>query len=57
MCQSGNLRVMSMQTTVLFYFIFFNSQFPCNSHHKVKQIYAAECVVAVTAERMVRLGA
>lgn len=47
---------MSMQTTVLFYF-FFNSRFPCNSHHKVKQIHAAEYVVAVTAERVVRLGA
>lgn len=38
-------------------FCFFNSQFPCNSHHKVKQIYAAGCVVAVTAESMVRLNA
>lgn len=36
---------------------FFNSRFPCNSHHKVKQIHAAEYVVAVTAERVVRLGA
>lgn len=42
-----------MQTTVLFCFV--NSQFPCNSHHKVKQIYAAGYVVAVTAESMVRL--
>lgn len=36
---------------------FFNPQFPCNSHHKVKQIHATECVVAVTAESMVRLNA
>lgn len=41
-----------MQTTVLFFF-FFNSQFPCNSHHKVKQINATEYVVAVTAESMI----
>lgn len=40
-----------MQTTVLFFC--FNSQFPCNSHHKVKQIYATEYVVAVMAESMV----
>lgn len=40
-----------MQTTVLFFF--FNSQFPCNSHHKVKQIYAAEYVVAVMAESVI----
>jgi hypothetical protein len=40
-----------MQTTVLFFF--FNSQFPCNSHHKVKQINATEYVVAVMAESMI----
>lgn len=46
-----------MQTTVLFCFVL-NSQFPCNSHHKVKQINAAEYVVAVMAESMkVRLNA
>lgn len=38
---------------VLFFFFFFNSQFPCNSHHKVKQIYATEYVVAVMAESMI----
>ena len=53
-CQNGNMREMSMRTTVLFFF-FFNSQFPCNSHHKVKQIYATEYVVAVMAESMVFL--
>lgn len=37
-------------------FFFFNSQFPCNSHHKVKQIYATEYAVAVMAESMVFLG-
>lgn len=41
---------MSMRTTVLCFF--FNSQFPCNSHHKVKQIHATEYVVAVMAESM-----
>lgn len=34
-------------------FFFFNSQFPCNSHHKVKQIPATEYVVAVMAESVV----
>lgn len=54
-CQNGNMREMSMRTTVLFFFFFFflNSQFPCNSHHKVKQIYATEYVVAVMAESMI----
>lgn len=45
------MREMSMQTTVSFFF--FNPQFPCNSHHKVKQIHATEYVVAVMAENMV----
>lgn len=54
-CQDGNNGEMSMRTTVLFLlsFFFLNSQFPCNSHHKVKQIYATEYVVAVMAESMI----
>lgn len=35
-------------------FLFFNSQFPCNSDHKVNR-YATEYVVAVTAGSVVGL--
>lgn len=55
-CQKGTMREnehANRHALFCSFFFFFNSQFPCNSHHKVKQIPATEYVVAVMAESVV----